>query len=143
MKRIFNIFLLMIVGVFGIQAQQVNRLYLQDVNAIKGKTVSLPVFMENTSSKIVAMQFDVGVPYNVSINTGQGVMAESRYVDHVARVDYCPESYSGYSNLQFFRVMVFSPSNTPFKANDGQVLTLEMPLSESIEEEVDYQTSEK
>ena len=139
MKRIFNIFLLMIVGVFGIQAQQVNRLYLQDVNAIKGKTVSLPVFMENTSSKIVAMQFDVGVPYNVSINTGQGVMAESRYVDHVARVDYCPESYSGYSNLQFFRVMVFSPSNTPFKANDGQVLTLEMPLSESIEEEVDYQ----
>lgn len=123
---------------FGIQAQQVNRLYLQDVSAIKGKSVTLPVYMENTSSKIVAMQFDVGVPYSVLSNMmAPAVMAESRSADHVVRVDWCPDNYDSY-DYSYYRVMVFSPTNTPIKANDGQVLSLGLPLSEFLEEEVDY-----
>ena len=138
MKRTFNIFLLMITCMFGIQAQQVNRLYLQDVSAIKGKSVTLPVYMENTSSKIVAMQFDVGVPYSVLSNMmAPAVMAESRSADHVVRVDWCPDNYDSY-DYSYYRVMVFSPTNTPIKANDGQVLSLGLPLSEFLEEEVDY-----
>ena len=56
-----------------LSAQNSNVLSLQDVNGMRGKVISVPVYLDNTS-EIAALQFDITLP------SGSQVMYDSTKV---------------------------------------------------------------
>lgn len=132
MKRYINLVLLLITVIMGVQAQEVNKVYLKDVEAIKGKTITLPIYLNNTSSNIVAVQFDLTLPDYASINTSTAQLIEERTDDHDVSVMGISSGYNTY------RFMVYSPNNKPIKGHDGSIINIEIPLSESMQEGVAY-----
>lgn len=121
--RIYHILAFLWVTLSSLCAQDVNKLYVSDVNCMKSMSVDMPVYMDNTNPNIVALQFQVTVPEGTSINTAENsvVMDYGRAVDHRARI----ASLGGNK----YRVMVLSPTNKPFKANKGRLFTLQTSVA--------------
>lgn len=90
-----------------------NNIYLPDISALPETTVSLPVYLKNTSS-IVAAQFELTVPQGVTIDETSGTMS-NRGNGHSVNIKLNGNSY---------RVMVFSPENLPVRGNNGILFTM-------------------
>lgn len=95
----------------GLKAQ--NIIYLPDISALPETTVSLPVYLKNTSS-IVAAQFELTVPQGVTIDETSGTMS-NRGDGHAVNIKL---------NGNRYRVMVFSPDNRPVRGNSGILFTM-------------------
>lgn len=108
-------------------AQEVNKLYVGDVTGMKSRSVDVPVYVDNTSVNIAALQFDVIVPEGVTIQTASSyaVVDKTRTADHQVRV----RQLTG--KTRTYRIMLVSPGNKTLRANKGKVFTVRADISTS------------
>ncbi len=101
-----------------IYAQNVNKLKVGDISCMKSVSADMPFFLENTNPNVVALQFEVTVPQDVTINTNTSTakMELLRTADHQLRIASL--------GSQRYRVMVMSPTNKTFRANKGKLFSL-------------------
>ncbi len=104
-------------------AQEVNKLSIGDISCMKSVSVDMPFYLENTNPNIVAVQFQVTVPQDVSINT----RSESAKMDYTRAANHQIRISSLGSHT--YNVMVLSPNNTPFRANKGKIFSLETAVA--------------
>jgi len=124
--RCYLLVMLMAAIALGMRAQTANTITVPDITAQIGQA-QLPVNVENTS-ELVAMQFDLTLP--------QGMTAEpvgtltSRSVDHAVTVRYIRD--------QLYRVVLFSPTNTPIRGQSGTLLYLTISITTSCADGEQY-----
>lgn len=103
---------------------QKNTLEIPDVTVAQGKSISLPVNMEN-SADIVAVQF--------TMTTADGVAFSSETARTTERAD-------GHSltmrpiGVNKYMVMIFSSQNRPFIGRTGSIMTVVLNTSSSLKE---------
>ncbi len=94
-----------------------------------GQSVSLPVLMDNADD-IVAVEFTVQIPKGGSINADGCQLTSGRADGHQISVAQVGEN--------LYKVTAFSASNKPFKANSGQLATLDVVTSQNWVDGVTY-----
>ena len=103
-------------------AQEVNKIYVGDVNACMEEQFYVPVYLENTRDDITAVQFDIELP-NSDITYGfnsSSVKLNSERIDgHTAKVQYRDTKA---------RVVLSSSSNNLIKGNEGELLRIPLYL---------------
>ena len=130
MQILRNVLFLLFLTI-GAQAQNVNRLIVPDINGTKGSTMTLPINMDNTCTDIVALQFELSVPNDVlTLNTSDIILTE-RCVDHTVVAE--PEGNG------LYKVLVYSPTNTPFKANSGELFGIGATIANEVDENLTFQ----
>ncbi|MBR1788559.1 MAG: hypothetical protein IJ762_05150, partial [Bacteroidaceae bacterium] len=126
---------------------QTNTLSIGNVNFPAGKTAILPIELTNQSD-ICGVQFEIGLPYQLSSVTDEetGVSKLPFYLNQ-SRASGCDLSvralssgttymyYNGGTSVYkyVYRVIITSADNTPIKGSSGTLLTIEMPLPETLE----------
>lgn len=126
MKKTIIFFASLLLMAVGAQAQQVNKLYAGNVNCMKNTLIDLPIYLDNTSPNVVAVQFEVSLPEDVSISNSNSVKFDyNRVNDHQCRL----VSLGKESNHERYRIMVISPTNKPFRANKGKLFTLSTAIT--------------
>ena len=129
MQTLRNVFLLLLLAT-GVQAQHANRLSIPDLTGAEGTTINLPVNLDNTGADIVAMQFDLTVPDGVLALDPDGIALSERCGDHTV---VASERGDG-----VYRVMVYSPTNQPFKANSGTIMDIGAAIGRNLDESAAY-----
>ena len=115
-----------------------NVLRVDSVKYPAGKTVALPIILENQSD-IAGVQFDISVPFELATNeSGVQVAAQlaaNRAPYHtVASQKLGTEwrdasTHGGVSTYHKYRFIVYSDQNALILDNQGTLLTLQLPLS--------------
>lgn len=108
---------------------QTNKLYIPDVSIQPGKSIALPVYVDN-SSEIVAAQFTLQLPEALALSTEGASIDENRSDGHTVTVRNLG------SNKYMF--MVMSPKNAVIKGRTGTLLTIPLSGTSSIEENATY-----
>ena len=112
-----------------VQAQNVNELSVRNVNGMRGKIISVPVYLDNTS-EIAALQFDVILPSGSVVQYDSTTVAANRRVDHVI---------SGLNkNSNRHRFMLYSPTNEVLKGNSGKLCDIVFKIGTSLEDNKTY-----
>ena len=107
-----------------------------------GKTVTLPVVLENQSD-IAGVQFDISVPYELKTDdTGQVAvgLSRARATNHEVVVRDGGTSWnsivkpSGYESLLYhnYRIVVYSSDNSLLVDNQGELLTIQFDLAADL-----------
>lgn len=101
-----------------------NRLYVKDFEGAAGKSINMPVYLSN-SDEIVAVQFDVTLPYpakttNNNYNAAVSLV-ENRTDGHVTSIK--PIGGNRYT------VMAVSVANKAFKGNSGILMNIAMDIA--------------
>ena len=116
---------------------QTNVLRIESMNYPAGKTLSLPVVMENQSD-ITGVQFDISVPFEL-VADADGLLpitlskTRAPYHQLVVR-DRGTEwrgasGHGGVNYYHVYRVIVYSDKNDLLLDNKGSLVTLDIPLS--------------
>lgn len=108
---------------------QNNTLSIPDVTVPAGKTISLPVNLDNTAD-IVAVQFTLTVPEGITVQPSSVAMTE-RADDHT--VTMRPVGANKYM------AMVFSPANKAIKGRTGKLVSVNLTASSGLEEGSEHQ----
>ena len=122
-----------------------NVLRVDSVKYPAGKTVSLPIILENQAD-IAGVQFDISVPYELATNDDGSLaieLAANRAPYHTVAARKTGTSWRSYTapsgnvNLQYhnYRIMVYSDQNQLILDNEGKLLTLQIPLSGELPNE--------
>lgn len=131
---ISRIILLMLLITGTASAQEVNKLYIGDLRAMKSTTIDMPINVENTNPNIVAAQFEVRVPYGITLATQTTEpyvkMNAIRTEDHRVRTKRVSTA-SSEGNYSVYRFMLLSPTNKSLKANKGQVFSVRATIDTS------------
>ncbi len=122
---LLNLVVALLLLATGATAQDVNKLSLGDASCMKGLSIDLPLYLENTDPAIVALQFDMSVPEGATISTTStdSKADPTRTVDHRINVRRLPSGQ--------YRVIMLSPTNKPFRANKGAIGTIKAKLSDT------------
>lgn len=105
-------------------AQNSNRLYIPELTALPGSTLSIPVYVENTT-EIVAVQFTLQVPEGSALTTSSAALT-NRAADHTVTLrTTAPKEYL---------CVIYSSTNSPLKGRTGKIMTVDMPVPESYAE---------
>ena len=119
---------------------QTNVLRVDSMKYPAGKTLSLPVVMENQSD-IVGVQFDISVPFELVANEeGQLPVTLSanrtpyhklavRKTTTQGRYPTKPDGSSFYQTYHVYRIIVYSDKNDLLLDNQGTLVTIDIPLS--------------
>ena len=73
-RHLLSIVCILLAGITTASGQH-NTLEIPDVSVAKGKTISLPVNMDNTAD-VVAVQFTLTVPDGMTVNTSSATLTE-------------------------------------------------------------------
>ena len=110
-------------------------LRVDSVETPAGKTVTLPVLLEN-SSDLVGVQFDITVPYQLTENEGVPVIAlsKTRTTNHTVISRKMGTDYNHYYSVassygQKYRIIVYSDDNALLIDNSGALLTVQLTVS--------------
>ena len=122
-KRILYILCSFFWGIVAIYAQG-NTLTIPNVTVAPGRSISLPIQMNNTS-EVVGVQFTLTLPSGISIDPSTAVLSE--------RADGHDFKFSKISDGKYMAV-VYSANNKPFVGRYGTLLTVTLTASESLEE---------
>ena len=122
-NRLLNLVVTMLLLAVTATAQDVNKLYLSEMTGMKNRSLDMPVYLENTSSRIVAFQFDVKTPEGVTLKTSGNKADETRATDHKVNVRQLSDGT--------YRVMMLSPTNKTVRANRGSVASIVASISDS------------
>ncbi|MBQ8467621.1 MAG: hypothetical protein IJ546_08020 [Prevotella sp.] len=90
------------------------------------REIIVPILLNNTDG-ITAMQFDLRVPYYINVY-GQELSAD-RKADHQLSVRYLRQEKQEY----IYRILVYSPTNTPLRGTAGTVATLRMVRNDQVD----------
>lgn len=126
-KRFIQSLFVMMLLSLGVYGQDYNELNLRGVNGMRGKTISVPVYLEN-SSEITSLQFDITLPggSGYKIYPDSSVIAPNRKVDHViSGVDR-----GGYRT----RFMIYSPTNSALRGNSGKICDVVFKIPTSLDD---------
>lgn len=120
---------------------QRNVLRVDSVETPAGKTVTLPVVMENQSD-IAGVQFDISVPFELVKDENDKpvvTLSKTRATNHQVSTRDMGTDWSYYSNIngnivyyRKYRIMVFSSENSLFLDNEGTLLTVQMTMSPDL-----------
>ena len=122
-KRIIYILCSLILGIVSTYAQG-NTLTIPNVTVAPGRSISLPIQMNNTS-EVVGVQFTLTLPNGISIDPSTAVLSE--------RADGHDFKFSKISDGKYMAV-VYSANNKPFVGRYGTLLTVTLTASELLEE---------
>ena len=112
-----------------LSAQNSNVLSLQEVNGMRGKVISVPVYLDNTS-EIAALQFDITLPQGSQVQYDSTKVAANRKVDHVI---------SGQNKGNYrHRFMLYSPTNQVLRGNSGKLCDIVFKIWTGLEDEKSY-----
>lgn len=103
---------------------QNNTLTIPDVSVEKGKTIALPVNMDNTAD-VVAIQFTLTVPEGVTLAPSTAALSE-RADGHTLTMQ--PIAANKYM------AMAFSSKNAPFIGRAGKIMSVKLTVSSSVAE---------
>ncbi len=123
-KSYILLLLAMLIGVAGAEAQNSNRLIIPDLTALAGSTIALPISMDN-SSEIVAVEFDLQLPEGSTLDVDTKHLS-NRAVDHEIRF----KAKGGNT----YHCLIYSPTNSALLGRAGQLMTVNMHISETYEE---------
>lgn len=130
MKLMSVLLLSLVVSQFALA--QNNILRIPEVTAPAGKTIAMPIELENTS-EIVAAQFEFILPNYFTIDPVE--LNASRANGHEVSVRKV-SSYQTYLNgtqYALYRIMVYSADNTALKGTSGNLLTLTLTLPDDFD----------
>lgn len=108
---------------------QNNTITIPDVSVAKGKSISLPVNMDNTAD-VVAVQFTLTVPNGLSLSPATATLTD--------RSDEHAVTFRAIGSNQYM-AMVFSSKNKPIKGRTGRLLSVSLTASSSLEEDTEHQ----
>ena len=122
-----------------------NVLRVDSVKYPAGKTVSLPIILENQAD-VAGVQFDISVPYELATDESGTVLAQlaaNRAPYHQVTTRKTGTTWRSYTTpqgsvsllYQNYRVMVYSDRNQLILDNEGMLLTLQVPLSGELPNE--------
>lgn len=130
LKSLFLVFVLLMP--FGISAQTINKLTVAEAQGSRGETIHLPIILENTDP-IVAVEFNLEIGYvenSILDLNWQNVTLSDRAEDHV--VEFTGNGHnSGH-------LLIYSPTNTPFKANAGVIASIECVIPSNATADTTY-----
>lgn len=126
--RYIAILMLLHLVIAGVWAQSTNTLTIPDVKARYGK-VWLPVIVDNTD-EIVAMQFDLTLPKNVTIYDGTSFELMERSQGMVASVTLLRDNV--------YRVLLYSPDNFHIAGHTGEVMRIALDIPKTLQEGESY-----
>ncbi len=112
-----------------LSAQNSNVLSLQDVNGMRGKVISVPVYLDNTS-EIAALQFDITLP------SGSQVMYDSTKVADARKADHIISGQNKGSNKH--RFMLYSPTNQVLRGNSGKLCDIVFKIYTGLQDDQTY-----
>ena len=116
-----------VIGTLIANAQN-NTLTIPSVTAGAGKTISLPVNMDNTSD-VVAVQFTLTVPDGLSVDPAKVSLTERAVGLTVTMCETAAGKYMA---------MVYSPTNLSIKGRTGTLLTVPLTVASSMSEESSF-----
>lgn len=135
MKRFFKSLapLFLFLGMFNFQAeaQISNTLSIPDLSAEKGDDIVIPVYLENTSSDITAVQFDIYVAPEALVLKTDEVILSDRSANHKYRVEHVSDWY--------YRFLLYSPDNSPLRGNSGVLFEIPAKVQETALASQTYQ----
>lgn len=105
-----------------------DRLYTPDMIAWRSNTSYLPVNMDNMHD-ITAVQFNIGIPRDMKVEANAFRLSE-RATDHVIQSRFTQTKDS----LNWYLVMIYSPSNATFIGRTGKILDIKFTMSEEAAE---------
>ena len=126
---------------------QTNVLSIGNVNFPAGKTAILPIELTNQSD-ICGVQFDIGLPYKLeNVTDAETGVSKLPFYLNQSRAGGCDMAVKALSSSTtymyynggtavykyVYRVIINSADNTPIKGSSGTLLTIEMPLPETLE----------
>lgn len=130
LKSLFLVFVLLMP--FGISAQTINKLTVAEAQGSRGETIHIPIILENTDP-IVAVEFNLEIGYvenSILDLNWQNVTLGDRAEDHV--VEFTGNGHnSGH-------LLIYSPTNTPFKANAGVIASIECVIPSNATADTTY-----
>lgn len=115
---------LLFLNILYVAAQTTNTLSIPDVSVAPGKTISLPVQMDNTAD-IAAVQFTLTVPEGVVLDTKSVKLSERSNGHSVILKKLDTHKYMA---------MIFSPNNNALKGRSGELLTVPLTAPASMTE---------
>ncbi len=111
-------------------AQEENKISIPDLVGMESSTITLPIYLDNTSTDITGLQFDLTVPQEVmTLRTGDVTLSE-RKSDHAVIV-------SSLGNGKY-RFLVYSPTSSTLKANSGELITIGAQIADAIDKNQTY-----
>ena len=114
----------LLLGVGTLAAQNSNRLYIPELTALPGSTLSIPVYVENTT-EIVAVQFTLQIPEGSALTTASAALT-NRGADHTVTLrTTAPQEYL---------CVIYSSTNSPLKGRTGKIMTVDMSVPSSYTE---------
>lgn len=131
MKRLSIICYLLSVISLSAAAQDENRLYLGDISGSMGETVYVPVYFDNTSTYITAVQFDVELPSGFSLIRSNMVTTLN-----TERTD--GHTLIATASGQKGRVIISSSDNKPLKGTEGELLQFAVKIETTLTEGAVY-----
>ena len=108
---------------------QNNTITIPDVTVAKGKSISLPINMDNTAD-VVAIQFTLSVPNGLTLNTATTTLTD--------RSDEHSVTLQSVGNNKYM-AMIFSSKNKAIKGRTGKLLSVALTASNSLEEGTEHQ----
>lgn len=129
-RHLFSIVCFLLMGVVS-AVGQTNTISIPDVSVAKGKSINLPINLDNTTD-VVAVQFTLSVPNGLTLNTATAALTD-RSDEHSVTLQ------SVGSNK--YMAMVFSSKNKAIKGRTGKLLSVSLTASNSLEEGTEHQLS--
>lgn len=127
-KYLMTTLCLLFISVWSAMAQTANTLSVPDVSVAPGRTISLPVNVDNTTD-VVAVQFTLVVPEGVELNSGTVTLTERSNGHSVTMKQIESRKYM---------VMLFSSSNETVLGRTGILLTVQLSASSGMSEGSEY-----
>lgn len=121
-KYLFTFIGVLLAGISNALAQ--NTLSIPDVSVVPGKSVPLPVNLNNTA-EVVAVQFTMTVPDGITLTMPSDALSE-RSDDHSVNFQK--------TGTNQYMAMVFSSKNNAIKGKTGKLLSLNLTASSSLAE---------
>ncbi|MCM1312309.1 MAG: hypothetical protein NC252_05345 [Roseburia sp.] len=118
------LFALICVLLSGIATARNNTLSIPDVSVAQGKSISLPVNLDNTED-VVAVQFTLAVPEGITLDVSSALLSE-RSDGHVVNIQKVGTGK--------YMAMVFSSKNKSFIGRTGKLLSITLSASIDLEE---------
>lgn len=126
-KYLMSLVSILIWGVMTALGQN-NTITIPDVSVAKGRTISLPINMDNTAD-VVAVQFTLSVPQGLTIDASSATLSD-RSDDHFV-------TFRSIGTNKYM-AMIFSAKNKAIKGRTGKLLSVSLTASNSVEETLDY-----
>lgn len=123
-RHYISFLLSLLLGIGTLAAQNTGRLYIPDLTALPGNTLSVPVYVENTT-EIVAVQFTLQVPEGATL-TSETAALTNRAADHSVTLREM--------DSQEYLFVIYSSTNSPIKGRTGKLMTVDMQVGNDYEE---------